>query len=155
MSESEEAEVKAAARSADADALAEGWGAFVKARAAFKPVALDRTNPHFKSKYASLASVLSAVTPALTANGLAVVTRTFADGDTLLAKTSVFYRGLALVSSVMPIAKGGASAQAVGSALTYARRYSICALLGIVADEDDDGNAAQAGAAKAAAEAGF
>lgn len=137
---------------AAADAFAEGWGEFAKARAEFKAVPLDKVNPHFKSKYASLASVLGAVTPALTAHGIVATTRTFCGGDTLMAETMVVFKGVTLCAASMPIGKvGGASAQAIGSALTYARRYTLCALLGVVAEEDDDGNAASAAAAKAAA----
>jgi len=114
---------------AAADAFAEGWGEFAKARAEF-----------------------SAVTPALTAHGIVATTRTLCDGDTLVAETQLVYKGVVLVSATMPIGKAvGVSAQAVGSALTYARRYTLCALLGVVAEEDDDGNAASASAAKAAA----
>ena len=137
---------------AAADAFAEGWGEFAKARAEFSAVTLDKVNPHFKSKYASLASVLGAVTPALTAHGIVATTRTLCDGDTLVAETQLVYKGVVLISATMPIGKAvGVSAQAVGSALTYARRYTLCALLGVVAEEDDDGNAASASAAKDAA----
>lgn len=118
--------------------------ALALAQADFKPIIKDKvvTSGSYKYRYADLASVREAVTPALAKNGLAIVQTFRQNGgthqyvDTLLVHSS----GESISSSYQIPAVG--KQQEIGSAITYARRYSLCAILGVVAEDDDDGNAA-------------
>jgi hypothetical protein len=101
----------------------------------------DSKNPHFRSTYASLASVLAAIQPA-TQFGLShTVTFGSTEQGTLLV-TTLHHIGGASISSELLVPMG-ADWQKNGSAMTYARRYALMALYGL-APEDDDGNAAVA-----------
>ena len=113
--------------------------ALVKAKAEFTPIPKDKQGP--RSRYSSLDAVLGAVEPALLANGLAIVQATKADADRFYLETTLYHVSGESISATYPLLTGGDS-QKTGSSLTYARRYSICALLSVVADEDDDGAAA-------------
>lgn len=118
--------------------------ALTKAQAAIKPALKDSTNPHFRSKYADLASVWDAARPVLTGNGLSV-TQTFANGtggETVTVVTTLLHTSGQWISSALTLKPAKADPQGIGSAITYGRRYGLSAILGIVADEDDDGNAA-------------
>jgi ERF superfamily len=115
--------------------------ALLAARAAFAPVLKTARNPHFNSRYADLASVLDACEPALAAQGLGVVQIPYwRDGAMLLVTTLAHTSGERL-SGEYPILTDYAKPQQIGAALTYARRYSYLAIVG-VAPEDDDGEAA-------------
>ena len=111
--------------------------ALIKARAEFPSIQKDKVNPHFKVSYASLDSVLDAVTPALCKHGLAIV-QLMEKGNIL--KTHLFHESGEFLTSEYELPDIQDN-QKKGAALTYARRYSVCALLSITADEDDDGNA--------------
>lgn len=118
--------------------------ALTKAQAEIEGAAKDRLNPHFKSKYADLSSVMDAIKPALAKHGLAFVQVSHdrdhaAAVETVIVHSSGETMNCGIVS--VPVSKG--DAQGFGSALTYARRYSLSAAFG-VAPEDDDGNAAAA-----------
>lgn len=123
--------------------------ALAKAQAEMKAAPLNRVNPHFKSKYADLPAVIDAVRPALTKHGLSVtqVTR-IADGGMVLVTTLHHASGESL-SGEYPLPVG--KPQEMGSAMTYARRYSLAAMCCIAADDDDDANAAEASGQKATA----
>lgn len=120
--------------------------ALAKAQSQVKGAVKDSTNPHFKSKYADLASIVDACGDALSANGLSVVQfpgyearedQFIATLTTMLLHTSgQWVREIAGA----PVSK--ADAQGVGSVITYLRRYSLAAIAR-VAPEDDDGNAAK------------
>jgi hypothetical protein len=110
-------------------------GALAKAQAAMKNAPLNKVNPHFKSKYADLAGIRDAVTPSLSANGIAVVQGI--DGSTVL--TRLMHSSGQWVESECAIPPLQ-DMQKMGGAITYARRYSLSAICGIAADEDDDGN---------------
>jgi hypothetical protein len=135
--------------------------ALIKARSQFKPIKKDRKNPYFNSKYADLDSVLAATEPALIANGLVISQTTgLIEGvpvliTTLWHESGEFIRGEyplptkpdpsvigALIESGQ--IKGDAAIkddpQKMGSAITYARRYALCAILSVTADDDNDGN---------------
>ena len=104
---------------------------------------MNRVNPHFRSKYANLAAVFDAARKPLSANGLAIV-QTLGDG---VLHTRLLHTSGQWIASEHPLPMTGARRR-IGSALTYARRYSLSALIGIAADEDDDGNAAEKRATK-------
>lgn len=99
----------------------------------------DKDNPFFKSKYVALDGVLQAVRPVLSKNGLSVMQLPNSDTDKVSVITLLMHDSGQFIESepfTVPLVKK--DAQAVGSALTYARRYSLSAILGIAWDEDDD-----------------
>jgi hypothetical protein len=119
-------------------------GALAKAQSAMRNAPLNKINPHFRSKYADLAGIRDATTPALAANGIALVQTldTTEAGSVVLTRlvhTSGQWIESACAIPTVP------DMQKLGSAITYARRYSLSAICGIAADEDDDGNAAAEG----------
>lgn len=122
--------------------------ALVKAQAAMSHAAKDSKNPHFKSAYSSLASVIDAVRPALSANGLAFVqmlhsasTHSSFEGGVAVETVLIHESGEQLSCGTLFIPASKQDAQGYGSAISYAKRYSLQSALGI-ASEDDDGNAA-------------
>lgn len=115
--------------------------ALAKAQGEITGALKDSANPFFKSKYADLASCWDACRSALSKNGLAVVQGPETTGPvTYLATILTHSSGQWMKSSFQVLPKDD-SAQAMGSALTYARRYALTAMVGI-AQVDDDGNAA-------------
>lgn len=118
--------------------------ALAKAQGMMKPAAFDATNPHFKSKYATLASIMEAARPALSANGIAVIQGTSVEGEPIRVKVTTLLTHVSgeWIKETISIKPARDDAQGIGSSVTYARRYSLAALVGIVSDEDDDGNAA-------------
>jgi hypothetical protein len=116
--------------------------AFVKAQRAFGPALKTSTNPHFKSKYADLANCVEAVVDALNANGIALMQRTFECKDGVMVETVFVHEsGEVMECGMLHVPAGKQDPQGYGSALTYARRYSLLAATGL-APEDDDGNSA-------------
>lgn len=102
----------------------------------------DRTNPAFKSSYADLASVWDACRAALSANGLSVSQHPgrLEDGSATVT-TILLHKSGQHISSVCAALPRDQSPAAVGSVVTYLRRYALAAAVG-VAPEDDDGQAA-------------
>ena len=119
--------------------------ALAKAQGQMKGAVKDSANPFFKSKYADLASVVEAIRAAFSANGLSYIqTVQSSDLDEVRVETMILHSSGEWISCgvlALPVSKN--DAQGYGSALTYARRYSLSAAVG-VAPEDDDGNAAVA-----------
>lgn len=101
----------------------------------------DSVNPHFRSRYASLQSVLDAVLPALTDQNVAVVQETQLEGDTLFLRTRLIHKSGQYLEAAYPVTPQQRTPQGYGSALTYARRYSLSALVGVASEADDDGQA--------------
>lgn len=102
----------------------------------------DSYNPHFKSKYASLESVMNAVVPALRETGLLLLQDPVREGNSIGVKTRIIHKsGEWIEFEPVIVSAGKQDGHGVGSALTYARRYAISTALGL-ATEDDDGNAA-------------
>lgn len=115
--------------------------AFVKAQKGFSPALKTNTNPHFKSKYADLSACVEAVIDALNANGIAMIQQTSECGDGIIIETVFIHEsGEMLTSGKLHVPADKQTPQGYGSALTYARRYSLMAACGI-APEDDDGHA--------------
>jgi hypothetical protein len=115
--------------------------ALVKAQKAFGPALKSSTNPHFKSKYADLAACVEAVIDGLNANGVFLMQSNH-ESDTGVTVETVFVHesGEVLSAGKLHVPAAKHDPQGFGSALTYARRYSLMAACGI-APEDDDGNA--------------
>ena len=115
-------------------------GALVKFQASVSKVAKEANNPFFKSKYASLANILDTIQKPLSECGLAI--SQFPDGNALTTIILHADSGEWMESSyVMPVAKQN-DPQAMGSAITYARRQSIGSILNLNIDDDDDGEKA-------------
>lgn len=116
--------------------------ALVKAQKAFAPALKSSTNPHFKSKYADLAACVEAVIDALNANGIALIQKQHpSEGGVAVETVFIHESGETLSAGIFNTPASKQDPQGYGSALTYARRYSLMAACGI-APEDDDGNAA-------------
>ena len=104
----------------------------------------DSTNPHYKSKYADLESCWSACRLPLSANGIAVIQSAEpCEGGVTIVTRLMHASGEWLDDGGVFVPASKNDAQGYGSALTYARRYGLCAVVGI-APADDDGNAAAA-----------
>lgn len=112
-------------------------------------VGKDAVNPHFKNKYASLSNIIEATTPHLNAVGLSVVQLPCEGGlETMILHTSGEY--ISSVSSTP--CKDMSNPQALGSAITYARRYALGAALSLNIDEDDDAQKATVAPARPASD---
>lgn len=118
------------------------YAAFVKAQTAFAPAMKQAKNPHFGSKYAKLEDCIDAVISGLNNNGIGLLQRTHECSDGVMIETIFIHEsGEELSGGKLHIPAVKHDAQGYGSALTYARRYSLMAACGH-APEDDDGNAA-------------
>jgi hypothetical protein len=116
--------------------------ALVRAQRGFAPALKTSTNPHFRSKYVDLAGCIEAVVDALNAAGIALIQRTSEDSTGVTVETVFVHEsGEMMECGKLHVPASKQDAQGYGSALTYARRYSLMAAAGI-APEDDDGNAA-------------
>lgn len=115
-------------------------GALVKFQASVSKVLKEAKNPFFKSKYASLANILDTIQAPLSECGLAI--SQFPDEDKLTTIIIHSESGEWMESSyTMPVAKQN-DPQAMGSAITYARRYALGSILNLNIDDDDDGEKA-------------
>lgn len=116
--------------------------ALVKAQKAFGPALKSSSNPHFKSRYADLSACVEAVMDSLNDNGIALVQQTHeCEAGVMVETVFVHESGEIFSAGKLHVPAVKHDAQGYGSALTYARRYSLMAACGI-APEDDDGNAA-------------
>ena len=116
--------------------------ALLNAQKDFLSAKKSSDNPFFKSKYADLQSVISAVKESLNENGIAFIqSPTESEGDVLKLTTRLLHESGEWIedTAVCPLVKR--DPQAFGSALSYLRRYSLSAMCGIY-QADDDGNEA-------------
>lgn len=103
----------------------------------------DSTNPHFKNTYISLGKLIDTVAPILTDAGILLIQQpTTVDGAPALRTVLYHTESGTSVEDTTPLMLEKDNPQGLGSAITYQRRYSLMSVLGLVADEDDDGNAA-------------
>ncbi len=117
--------------------------ALAKAQAEMSNPAKNATNGHFRTKYADLAACRDAVLPVLAKHGIALVqmAETTEDGRSVTLTTTVLHGSERLECGTLRLPLAGSNlSHALGSALTYMRRYSLCAVAGVAADDDDDGN---------------
>jgi hypothetical protein len=122
------------------DTIGELAAALSSLQTAMKPAAENSVNPHFKSKYADLASCWDAVRPHL--KGLSITQSVASSGKTVEITTLLIHSSGQWLSSTLGLEARDPSPQATGSAITYGRRYGFCSALGI-SSGDDDGEAAQ------------
>jgi hypothetical protein len=120
--------------------------AIAKAQAEIQPASKDKNNPAFKSKYADLTSVWDACRSALTKNQIAVTQWPVHSDDNRLHLVTRLACGGQWMMAEISIPTDKQNAHGYGSAITYAKRFGLSAAVGVVADEDDDGNAASSGA---------
>lgn len=126
------------------DTLGELATALAAVQAEMRPAAMNAKNPHLRNKYADLGAIIEASRPALTKHGIAVSQMLGGEPGTVSVETVVMHKSGEWMSSVasFPVTeqKGITTAQAAGISITYLRRYSMSAALGIYADEDADGH---------------
>ena len=126
------------------ESIAELAAALAKAQGAMSPAKMDSTNPFLKNKYADLGSVIQAARKPLADNGLSFTqSPAVTDGAVTVTTLLMHASGQWIESAItLPLdgGKGLSLAQSMGAIITYLRRYSLSAILGIYADEDNDGN---------------
>jgi hypothetical protein len=116
--------------------------ALAKAQGAINNPSKKATNPHFNSQYADLSGGITSIREGMSANGIAFVQATRVEGDVLMLDTRLTHSSGQWLECEYPVCKFPVQPQIMGSAMTYARRYSLFGLVGI-AGEDDDGNGAK------------
>lgn len=125
------------------ESIKELCAALVLAQGELEHAGKTSKNPHFNSKYADLAEVLDTIRPTLSKHGLAVMQfpAYSAEHGVVVVETVLVHRSGEYVAGSVGVPVTKKDAQGVGSGITYARRYSLAAVVGI-AQDDDDGNAA-------------
>lgn len=116
--------------------------ALAKAQAEIKNAAFNKVNPHFKNKYADLSAVRDAVTAPLAKHGISIAQGMEPSNGHLIVATRLMHSSGQWLESGYPIINDTSKPQVMGSALTYARRYSLSAICNIASEEDDDAEAA-------------
>jgi len=120
-------------------AMAAFYAAFLKAQKAMRDPCKDTTNPHFKSRFVSLKGVADAVRPALQSFGITAFQLIDFEGDAIYVRTVLAHVDGGTVESRCPVVMAKQNdPQAMGSAITYARRYSLAAICGVAPSDDDD-----------------
>lgn len=119
------------------DQINEFAKAMAIAQGQIKNPAKSKVNPHFKSSYADLADGIDAIREAFAANSLCVAQSTSMDSDLLFLETRIVHSSGQWISGTYPVCKFPNTPQAIGSAMTYARRFSLFALANIAGDDDD------------------
>lgn len=129
--------------------------AFVAAWSEIQTLGHDANNPHFKNKYTSYDRIMQAIRPIMARHDLCIIQSPFVVEDTNKAgiNTTIMHSlgGTIDLGAIAVPAKKDNDPQAFGSSMTYAKRYSLCAALGIPTGDDDDGNAGAAMPTKQAA----
>lgn len=116
--------------------------AFVRAQKSFGPALKTSVNPHYKNKYCSLDACIEAVIDGFHANGIAIIQRPhLCESGVTIETVFIHESGQTLSGGIFHTPAQKNDPQGYGSAMTYARRYSLMAACGI-APEDDDGNSA-------------
>jgi hypothetical protein len=125
------------------ESITEVAKALVAAQSEFETATMNATNPFLMSRYADLGAVIEAVRPALSKHGLTFVQpASMADGVVTVETVVLHESGEYIAESISLEAtaeKGKSAAQVAGSIITYLRRYGLSAMLGVYADEDNDG----------------
>lgn len=119
--------------------------ALAKAQSEFKAVVFDAVNPFLKNKFASLGACIESTRATLAKHGLSVTQQPTGDGTKIGVITTIRHASGESSSSEISLPlgeeRGKSQAQLAGSIVTYLRRYSLSGVLGIYADEDNDGHA--------------
>ena len=118
--------------------------ALARAQGEIEAASKDKTNPAFKSRYADLTAIWGACRPALAKHAISVTQWPVHSEDGRLHMITRIAHGGEWIKAHFSIPVTKQDPQGYGSATTYAKRFTLAAALGVVADEDDDGNAASA-----------
>jgi ERF superfamily len=102
----------------------------------------NKTNPYFNSSYVDLADGLDAIRKTFSKHHLSFIQGTSVVDGVILLNTRIIHKSGQWIESEYPVG-GFGKPQEMGSAMTYARRYSLFSMIGIAGEDDDDGNAAQ------------
>lgn len=113
----------------------------ILAKQEFKHIPKNSYNPYHKSKYANLDAVLAAISESFDKYNLCLLQPTEVRDERVILKTVIYHVESGEQISSELLLPQNTDPQKTGSAITYYRRYALCSLLGIIADEDDDGNA--------------
>lgn len=118
--------------------------ALSKAQGEMQAAIKDKVNPFFKSYYADLGSIWDAARPVLSKYGLCIMqtTELAADRNQVIMVTTLAHTSGQWMKSYLPLNPSKNDNQGMGAAITYLRRYSLSAIVGVVCDEDDDGETA-------------
>jgi hypothetical protein len=118
--------------------------ALSKAQGEMQAAIKDKINPFFKSRYADLGSIWDAARPVLSKYGLCIMqtTEMSPDGGKVIMVTTLAHTSGQWVKSYIPLNPTKNDSQGMGAAITYLRRYSLSAIVGVVCDDDDDGEEA-------------
>ena len=114
-------------------------GALAKAQSEMRNPGFDKANPHFKNRYASLAATLDAVRAPLAKNGIALMQTVTTPAPDWVTVTTILAHSSGEWISCDFGGRAAPQIQQTGSTITYLRRYTLCAVLGVVGDDDDDG----------------
>ncbi len=123
----------------------EMFAAFGRGQQKLGPAIKDSVNPAFKKSYADLNAVMEVVSEAFSGEGFSICQPvSVKDGMVHVSTFLIFSKGdkVGYMSSTLSLVPENGTPQKVGSAITYGRRYGLGAMCGVVAEEDDDGNAA-------------
>jgi len=116
--------------------------ALSKAQGEIKDALKDSENPHFKSNYATLSAIWEACRTALSSNGLSVIQRGKVTPSAYIMRTRLLHQSGQWIEGEVPCITGGRQQQnemqQIGSAITYARRYGLAAIVGVAPEGDDD-----------------
>lgn len=116
--------------------------ALAKAQGQMKHAVFNKVNPHFKNKYADMSACIDVGRDILASNGLSFSQIPYTLDGKMYLRTLLMHISGQWLCGEFPLVSAKMDSQGYGSAMTYARRYSFCGMLGIAADEDDDGNSA-------------
>lgn len=112
--------------------------ALAKAQGKMEPAKFNRINPHFKNRYADFTSCMDACREPLSSNGLSIMQYCETINEKLVLVTLLAHTSGQWIKSHFPLNPMKMDSQGIGSAMTYAKRYSLSAMLGIVSDDEDD-----------------
>lgn len=132
--------------------IADLAAALCKAQGEIAAADKDSENPHFKSRYADLASIIAAVREPLSKNGLCFTQSPSTAGSMVTVETTIWHQTGQYLKGYLSISCNDSRPQSIGSGISYAKRYALQSMLGVASEDDDDGNAAQGKPATARAE---
>jgi len=124
------------------ESIAELAGALAKAQGEMAAAKKDSTNPFYHSRYADLAQIVEAIRKPLSDNGLAISQLVQPDAEAAVIETILMHQSGEWLSSIIQLKPVKTDPQGIGSALTYARRYALGAIVGLATEEDDDAESA-------------
>lgn len=130
------------AKTSHSEQIGDLMAALAKAQGKITSAIKDKKNPFFKSSYADLAGVWEVCRDPLSANNLAVIQTIEGSKQEMFLVTWLGHSSNQWIKSKIPLFVMKPDPQALGSAITYARRYALSAMVGVCADDDDDGEAA-------------